>query len=190
MAHIRQSRQDTSRLATFAGARRGTNLIGVKDFPTGKGSSQRHNLALTGSFVPTSLESVTGSVVSGQNQYFTEMCSGSEAGSYSRLIDFVYHSTLRLRVIKRKEHAPGATRGWGFQVCQVSPLLATLSPSLPFRSGGGWGEGLQRPVSTGSHISPTRRTYPESYITNKSPDCGERQCKPRTAIEKDGLFPL
>ena len=30
-----------------------------------------------------------------------EMCSGSEAGSYLRLIDFVYHSTLGLGVIKR-----------------------------------------------------------------------------------------
>ena len=32
-----------------------------------------------------------------------EMCSGSEAGSYIRLIDFVYHSTLGLRVIKKKK---------------------------------------------------------------------------------------
>jgi len=32
----------------------------------------------------------------------TEMCSGSEAGSYLRLIDFVYQSTLGLRVIKKK----------------------------------------------------------------------------------------
>jgi len=31
------------------------------------------------------------------------MCSGSEAGSYLRLIDFVYHSTLGLRVIKQKK---------------------------------------------------------------------------------------
>jgi len=31
-----------------------------------------------------------------------EMCSGSEAGSYLRLIDFMYHSTLGLRVIKKK----------------------------------------------------------------------------------------
>ena len=30
------------------------------------------------------------------------MCSGSEAGSYLRLIDFVYHSTLGLRVMKKK----------------------------------------------------------------------------------------
>ena len=32
------------------------------------------------------------------------MCSGSEAGSYLRLIDFVYHSTLGLRVIKKKKN--------------------------------------------------------------------------------------
>ena len=33
---------------------------------------------------------------------FTEMCSGSEAGSHLRLIDFVYHSTLVLRVKERE----------------------------------------------------------------------------------------
>jgi len=38
-----------------------------------------------------------------ENNYFTEMCSGSEAGSYLRLIDFVYHSTLGLRVIKKED---------------------------------------------------------------------------------------
>ena len=31
------------------------------------------------------------------------MCSGSEAGSYLRLIDCVYHSTLGLIVIKKDE---------------------------------------------------------------------------------------
>ena len=31
------------------------------------------------------------------------MCSGSEAGSYLRLLDSVYHSTLGLRVIKKKK---------------------------------------------------------------------------------------
>ena len=30
------------------------------------------------------------------------MCSASEAGSYSRLMNFVYHSTLGLRAIKNK----------------------------------------------------------------------------------------
>jgi len=37
--------------------------------------------------------------------YFTEMCSGSEAGSYLRLIDVVYHSTLGSSVIKKKKGA-------------------------------------------------------------------------------------
>jgi len=31
------------------------------------------------------------------------MCSGSEAGSYLRLIDFVYHSTLGLREKQKKK---------------------------------------------------------------------------------------
>ena len=31
------------------------------------------------------------------------MCSGSEAGSYLRLIDYVYHSTLGLVVKKEKQ---------------------------------------------------------------------------------------
>jgi len=31
------------------------------------------------------------------------MCSGSEAGSYLSLIDYVYHSTLCLRVMKKKK---------------------------------------------------------------------------------------
>jgi len=47
------------------------------------------------------------------------MCSGSEAGSYLMLIDFVYHSTLGLRVIKKKKKKcstnPGNNMG---SVCQ------------------------------------------------------------------------
>ena len=31
------------------------------------------------------------------------MCSGPEAGSYVRLIDFVYHSTLGLKVPQKKK---------------------------------------------------------------------------------------
>ena len=34
---------------------------------------------------------------------FTEMYSGSEAGSYSRLVDFRYHSVLGVREIKKKK---------------------------------------------------------------------------------------
>ena len=51
--------------------------------------------------------------------YFTEMCSGSEAGWYLRLIDFVYHSTLGLRVIKKKkkvESGRGRRDASGFRV--------------------------------------------------------------------------
>ena len=42
----------------------------------------------------------------GSVNYMTEMCSGSETGSYLRLIDFVYHSTLGLRVINTKKIGP------------------------------------------------------------------------------------
>ena len=41
------------------------------------------------------------------NNDFTDMCSGFEEGSYLRLIDFVYHSTLGLRVIKKKRSRLG-----------------------------------------------------------------------------------
>jgi len=40
------------------------------------------------------------------------MCSGSEAGSYSRLIDFVHHATLGLRVIKKKKVTKRDLRCW------------------------------------------------------------------------------
>ena len=46
-----------------------------------------------------------------QNNYFTEMCSGSEAGSYLRLIDCVYHSALGLRVIKKRRRRDSRVRG-------------------------------------------------------------------------------
>jgi len=35
------------------------------------------------------------------------MCRGSEAGSYLSLIDFLYHSTLGLRVIEKKKSRAG-----------------------------------------------------------------------------------
>ena len=36
-----------------------------------------------------------------RGNYSTEMCSGSEASSYVKLKDFVYHATLGSRVIKK-----------------------------------------------------------------------------------------
>ena len=60
------------------------------------------------------------------DNYLTEMCSGSEAGSYLRLIDFVYQSTLALRVIKKKKKVGG----WqGVRVhgdSNVQPIQQTL----------------------------------------------------------------
>ena len=44
----------------------------------------------------------------------SEMCCGSEAGSYLRLIDFMYHSTLGLRVTNVRQSRPDS--GFGFQV--------------------------------------------------------------------------
>ena len=38
------------------------------------------------------------------------LCIGSEAGPYLRLIDFVYHSTLGLRVINKKRRFTLETR--------------------------------------------------------------------------------
>ena len=46
-----------------------------------------------------------------ENNYFSDMCSGSEAGSYLRLIDFVYHWTLGLRVLKKKRKKKKRPRG-------------------------------------------------------------------------------
>jgi hypothetical protein len=54
---------------------------------------------------------------------YTKTHSGSEAGSYLRLIDFVYHSILGLRVIqkkKKKELGESAhERGLGVQEAQL-----------------------------------------------------------------------
>jgi len=46
------------------------------------------------------------------------MCSSSEAGSYLGLIDLVYHSTLGLRVIKKKRRRSSwfGVEGFGFRV--------------------------------------------------------------------------
>ena len=75
----------------------------------------------------------------------TEMGSCSEAGSYLRLIDFVYHSTLGLRVIKKRREeeipdedwvdalkSPVRRRGGG---CDEKPPRVTSR--VFFRHGGG-----------------------------------------------------
>jgi len=59
---------------------------------------QRYSSAESKGFAVSPLSSEYGTC-----NYFTEMCSGSEAGSYLRLVDFLCHSTLGLRVLKKKE---------------------------------------------------------------------------------------
>ena len=56
----------------------------------------------------------------------TEMCSGSEAGSYLRLIDFVYHSTLGLRVMKKKRRG----RTGRCSCCSAFLFLISLKPRV------------------------------------------------------------
>jgi len=85
----------------------------------------------------------------------TEMCSGSEAGSYLRLIDFVYHSTLGLIVIKKKKRIEEAEIGiwftcvgkWGEEGCCLSALLfspeagpSRYGPHSLMVLGARWGE--------------------------------------------------
>jgi len=58
------------------------------------------------------------------------MCSGSEAGSYLRLIDFVCHPTLGLRVIKKRREGSGW--GLGFTAASRSSWpTPEAGPSLP-----------------------------------------------------------
>ena len=64
-----------------------------------------------------------------KNYYFTEICSGSEEDSYLRLIDFVYHSTLGLRVIKKR----GFGCGVDLHVVPPQSLLLHLE-GLGFRA--------------------------------------------------------
>jgi len=50
------------------------------------------------------------------------MCSGSEAGSYLRRIDFVYHSTLGVRVIKKKKENTTSR----YTVCRIGAASSKL----------------------------------------------------------------
>ena len=59
--------------------------------------------SLTSAFLQVYVGNVEASSSLEMLRYFTEMCSGSEAGSYLRLMDFVYFSTLGLREIKKKK---------------------------------------------------------------------------------------
>ena len=72
-----------------------------------------------------------------ENNYFTEMYSGSEAGSYLRLIDFEYLSTQGVRVIKKRRRSvvvtartdPSFQDPAGLMSIQAKRFPVTCNPS-------------------------------------------------------------
>jgi len=57
----------------------------------------------------------------------------AEAGSYSRLIDLMYHSTLGLRVMNKRRR-----RGNAANSERLSVTLSLGTPHYPDGEGGGW----------------------------------------------------
>ena len=71
--------------------------------------------------------------------YLRKMCSSSEAVSYVRLTDFVYYSTLGLRVIKQKRRERGfrfSRRRVRVQQSQIlAPRLSIVERGFGFSTG-------------------------------------------------------
>ena len=82
------------------------------------------------------------------------MCSGSEAGSYLRLTDFVYHSTLGLRVIKKKNTSTSHAQRGLFR-SQVQPPQASRNVKRKRRTIGGR-ENING-QTIGGHVNIKRR---------------------------------
>jgi len=114
-----------------------------------------------------------------ENNYFIEMCIGSDAGSYLRLIDFVYQSTLGLRVIKKKRspaylpeeahHVPRPA-GSGCWIDWAVNVGTTVSSGF-------------RPVPTRSHFS-TRSTCFRVRVWAGGERARERARREREARDK------
>ena len=64
------------------------------------------------------------------------MCSGSEAGSYLRLMDFMYHSTLGVRVMKRKKKDRMQPRNPAPETLNPKPETPNPTPRIAGNSGG------------------------------------------------------
>ena len=113
-------------------------VVPVRGGPYG----QTYVYAVAGPIVRYATESCTDRCSSQfEYNYFTETCSGSEAGSYSRLIDFVYHSTLGLRLIKRREKYA------------IFPLKFSVQSNVERGTLGGGSPALSKSDS----VSPSRR---------------------------------
>ena len=61
-----------------------------------------------------------------ENNNFTEMCSGCEAGSCFRLIDCVCHSTLGVRIMKKNTKRTRLVAGWADRGGAPHPTLHTV----------------------------------------------------------------
>jgi len=64
----------------------------------------------------------------GQLQHYPHLCSGSEAGSYLRPTDFVYHSTLGLSGVLEEGGARGELR------CQLEHYPHLFRGGLVFKA--------------------------------------------------------
>ena len=80
------------------------------------------------------------------------MCSGSEAGSYSRLLDFVYHSTLGLRVKNQNKNWLGSCVGGDLFVHVRGVRLLLILP-----------ERIERPVLRDPVPAPIKPFSPFFY---------------------------
>ena len=81
-----------------------------------------------------------------ESSYFTESCSGFEAGSYSRLIDFEHHSTLGLRVIKKKKKDGIAAKAFepSLDASSVRPDVISSMTTLSLVTGRDGGRSTKR----------------------------------------------
>ena len=101
------------------------------------------------------------------------MCSSSEAGSYLRLVDFVYHSTLGLRVIRKKKRP-------------ARPHHAQLTFSYEVGSGylvGPYGRQTRRTL-------PTTRTRPQLGTMSVAHESLASAVRGRYAVERSLTFSL
>jgi len=100
------------------------------------------------------------------DENYSEMCSGSEAGSYSRLIDFVYHSTLGLRVIKKKEKKSRIRRA------RLTPASDLATACKEGRCKATWKREFKLPWREAG--PPNQRLTPASGLATA---CKEGRCK-------------
>ena len=116
------------------------------------------------------------------------MCSGSEAGSYLRLIDFVYHSTLGVRVIKKKKGGrAGEAQGGDGTLLFFFTLVTGPSRSLSLKLSD-TGEEMVPPIIYGSEAGSYLRLI-DSCITQFKAQGPPRACSESKEEEEKKVPP-